>query len=250
MGMIVDAHTHLGKWPFPVYEVSPEEMVATMRRQDIGRAIVSSALAITHDLNAGNRALAGEVARHPELFGYVAVAINDLEQSRQQLDEYLRNPKFVGVKVEVHPIYCLQKLSSYDGQALMRVVAEYGKPVLVHTHTSPLESPWNVVPIARAHPHVPIIMAHMGGDAWWEGIAAAREAANLYIDPCGTCIDSDKVGVAVRELGAEKIVFGSDYALFEPAYTLGMLEDADLSAEQRELIMHGNAERLFGLPTE
>jgi len=225
-------------------------MVANMRRRGIDRAIVSSVLAITHDPRPGNRALADAIAAHPELFGYVAVAINNLEESRQQLDTYLRQPRFVGVKVEVHPIYCLQELSSYDGQTLMRAVAEYGKPVLVHTHTSQLESPWNVVPVARAHPHLPIIMAHMGGDAWWQGIAAARQAANLYIDPWGTCIDSDKIGVAVRELGAEKMLFGSDYGLFEPAYTLGMLEDADISAEQRELILHGNAERVFGLPAE
>jgi predicted TIM-barrel fold metal-dependent hydrolase len=96
-------------------------------------------------------------------------------------------------------------------------------------------------------PDLPIIMAHMGGDLWWEGIAAARESPNLYVDPCGTCADADKIGVAVRELGAERMLFGSDYTLFDPAYTLGMIEDADLSAEQRALILYGNAQRLFNL---
>jgi uncharacterized protein len=245
---IIDSHMHLGEWPFPMHTVSADQMVVHMRRQGIGRAIVSSVLGITHSAHQGNQELAAQIADHAELFGYVAVSLNQLEESRQELDRYLNHPGFVGVKIEIHPTYCLQRLSSYDGQALMRVVAEYGRPVLVHTHTSPLESPWNVVPVAKAHPQLPIIMAHMGGDAWWDGIAAAREAPNLYVDPCGTCTDSDKIGIAVRELGAERMVFGSDFTLFDPAYTLGMIEDADLSTEQRELILHGNAQRLFGLP--
>ena len=246
---IIDSHTHLGKWPFPMHQVSPEQMVAHMKRQGIGRAIVSSVLGITHSPRQGNQELAAQIADHPELFGYVAVSVNHLEESRQELDRYLSHSRFVGVKVEIHPTYCLQKLNSHDGLALMRVVAEHGRPVLVHTHTSPLESPWNVVPVARAHPNLPIIMAHMGGDSWWDGIAAARESPNLCVDPCGTCADSDKIGIAVRELGAERMIFGSDFSLFDPAYTLGMIEDADLSAEQRELILYGNAQRLFGIPS-
>jgi predicted TIM-barrel fold metal-dependent hydrolase len=245
---IIDSHMHLGEWPFPMPTVSADQMVVHMKRQGIGRAIVSSVLGITHYPRQGNRELAAQIADRAELFGYVAASVNHYAESREELDHHLKNPKFVGVKIEIHPIYCLQKLSSYDGQALMRIIADYGRPVLVHTHTSPLESPWNVVPVAKAHSHLPIIMAHMGGDAWWDGIAAAREADNIYLDPCGTCIDSDKIGIAVHELGAERLLFGSDYTLFDPAYTLGMIEDADLSNEQRDLILHGNAQRVFGLP--
>ncbi len=245
---IIDSHTHLGDWQFPMHRVSAQQMVATMQRQGIGRAIVSSVLAITHSPRQGNQQLAAQIADYPQLFGYVAVCINQLEESAQELERHLANPRFVGVKVEIHPMYCLQKLSSHDGRTLMSMVAEYGRPALVHTHTSPLESPWNVVPAAKAHPNLPIIMAHMGGDAWWDGIAAAREAPNLYLDPCGTCADSDKIGIAVRELGAERMLFGSDFTLFDPAYTLGMIEDAELATEQRELILYGNAQRLFGLP--
>ena len=40
----------------------------------------------------------------------------------------------------------------------------------------------------------------------------------------------------MRGHGKRKVLFGSDYTLFDPGYTLGMIEDADLSAEERALI--------------
>jgi predicted TIM-barrel fold metal-dependent hydrolase len=87
----------------------------------------------------------------------------------------------------------------------------------------------------------------MGGDAWAEGIMAAKESPNLYVDFCATWADADKVARVVGELGAERVLFGSDYTLFDPGHTLGMLEEAALSVEEKALILRGNAERLFGI---
>ncbi len=116
---------------------------------------------------------------------------------------------------------------------------------MIHTYSSAIESPWNVVPLAQANPKLTIIMAHMGGDAWSEGIAAAQVAPNLYADPCATWADAEKVETAVQQLGAERLLFGSDYTLFDPAHTLGMVNEANLSPEQRALIMGGNAADLW-----
>lgn len=242
---IIDVHTHYGKWPFPMANVSPTEMVATLKRWDIQTAVVSSSLAIVYDFREGNRALAEAIESQPELLGYVVLNLNYPEESAREMETYLARPGFVGVKI--HPLYCRQKINSPNGQWLAAKMAEYGRPLLLHTYSSPLESPWNVVPIARAFPSLPIIVAHMGGDAWQEGIAVAKEAPNLYLEPCATWADADKVAVAVREIGAERMLFGSDYTLFDPGHTLGMIEDAGLSAEERALILYGNAARLFQL---
>jgi predicted TIM-barrel fold metal-dependent hydrolase len=242
---IIDVHVHYGKWPFPMAQVSPAEMVTTLNSHGIQRAMVSSAMAIVYDFREGNRALAEAIAPHPQLFGYVTLNLNYPERSLQELDRYWRRPKFLGAKV--HPLYCRQKVSSPNGQRLARELADRNCPLLVHTYSSPVESPWNVVPIARENPDLPIVMAHMGGDAWWEGIAAAKESPNLYVDFCATWGDVDKVARVVAELGPERVLFGSDYTLFEPGHTLGMLEEAALSSEERSLILHGNAERLFGI---
>jgi predicted TIM-barrel fold metal-dependent hydrolase len=242
---IIDVHTHYAKWPFPIAQVSPAEMVITLRSHDIQLAIVSSALAILYDFREGNRILAEAIAPHPELLGYITLNLNYLEESLAELDTYLSQPKFVAAKI--HPLYCRQKINCPNGHRLLRALVERDCPLLLHTYSSPLESPWNAVPIAEANPDLPIILAHMGGDAWLEGTAAAKESANLYLDFCATWADADKVAWAVQELGAERVLFGSDYTLFDPAHTLGMIEEAAVSAEAKALILRGNAERLFGI---
>jgi predicted TIM-barrel fold metal-dependent hydrolase len=171
---IIDVHVHYGKWPFPMARVSPADMVTTLNSYDIRWAIVSSALAIVYDFREGNRGLAEVIAPHPELFGYITLNLNYPEESLGELDTYWGQPKFLGAKI--HPVYCRQKASSPNGQRLVRALAERNCPLLVHTYSSPVESPWNIVPVAKANPELPIIMAHMGGDAWWEGITAAKES--------------------------------------------------------------------------
>jgi predicted TIM-barrel fold metal-dependent hydrolase len=223
---IIDIHTHYGKWPFPMRYLEPVEMVAALTQRGINKAIVSSSLAIVYDFREGNRALAEAIRPHPELFGYVTINLNYAEEGIQN--------------------YSRQKIDSPDGRRVVRALHEYRRPLLLHTYSSSLESPWNAVAVAKLNPAVPIILAHMGGDAWLEGIRAAKESPNLYVDVCASWADADKVADSVRELGPERVLFGSDFTLFDPAHTLGMIEDADLSEDARSLVLHGNAERLFG----
>lgn len=242
----IDVHLHLGKWNFPEAVVSPTEMVATLSRWDIQQGIVSSSQAIVYNFLEGNAWLAGAIAPHPELFGYVVLNLNYPDESEAEMARYLPDPKFVGAKI--HPMYCRQKMDSPNAARLLRKLAEYGKPLLLHTYSSPLETPWNVVPLAKTLPQLPIILGHMGGDRWDLGLEAASQSPNLFVEPCCSWADPGKVVAAVRKLGAERVLFGSDYTLFDPGYALGMVTGAALAAEQKEMILGENARRLFGLP--
>ncbi|HOR01618.1 MAG TPA: amidohydrolase family protein [Anaerolineae bacterium] len=250
--MIVDAHAHIGKWYYPTAQLTVPDMLAYMTRYGIDVSILSSTLAIVYDAREGNQELAQAIEGCPQLLGYVSVNLNYLEESLEELDRYLGSgakqggaARFVGVKV--HPLLARHRYDTPEGMALTRAVAAYGVPILVHTFGSALESPWNVLPAARANPEVPIILGHMGGDCWWEGIRVARESPNLYLEVCSTWTDPEKVRLAVAAVGAERVLFGSDATLFDAAYALGAMEDAGLSAEERALIMGGNARRLFGI---
>ncbi len=102
---IIDTHGHLGLWPFPQVDVSPEQMVAGLKRSEIAQIIISSGLAIVYDFREGNRRLADEIEPHPELFGYVTLNMNYPKEGEGELDLYLERSKFVGA--EIHPM-CAQ----------------------------------------------------------------------------------------------------------------------------------------------
>jgi predicted TIM-barrel fold metal-dependent hydrolase len=47
-------------------------------------------------------------------------------------------------------------------------------------------------------------------------------------------------------VGAEKVLFGSDYPVMSQARVLAEMRTADISEKERELILGGNARRLLG----
>ncbi|MBS1251484.1 MAG: hypothetical protein MAG451_00517 [Anaerolineales bacterium] len=248
--MIIDAHAHFGKVYYPIAYLTAEDILAYMDQEGIDISILSSTLAITYDFREGNRELAAAIHGHPRLLGYVSVNLNYPEESIEELARYLGQSKCAGnqfVGVKVHPLLAKRRYDTPEGEALTRAVADYGVPILVHTFNSPLESPWNVVPAAKANPDAPIILGHMGGEAWWEGVRAAQESPNLYLEICGTRTDPEKVRAGIAAVGAERVLFGTDAIWFDAAHMLGAIEDAGLSSSERTLIMGENAKRLFKL---
>ncbi|HEX9117889.1 MAG TPA: amidohydrolase family protein [Anaerolineae bacterium] len=248
--MIVDVHAHLGRWPHAVREMTAAEMAAYMAHFGIDYTFVSSSTAVYYDFREGNREMAEAIRPFPQIKAYVTVNLNYVEESLAEISAYLGpartgGPQFAGIKVHQQTNH--QRFNMPAGFAIAGAAAEYGVPILIHTFSSAIESPWNVVPVAQAYPNVPFILGHMGGEAWWEGARCAREAANLYLELCSTYTDPPKATSAIAGAGVERVLFGTDASLFEPTHMLGALEDAGLDDGQRALVMGGNARRLFGL---
>lgn len=240
---LIDVHVHLGSWMFPIPPVSPEQLLTAMDRFQIEQSIVSSSSAILYDFRAGNRELLEMIHDHPRLWGYIVVNPNYPEESLAELEKYWTQPRFLGVKF--HPEQHAYAINNENAMRILHKVGTMGKPILVHTFGR--EQVSNLGAVAAAFPELTVIMAHMGGDAWQEGITAAARYPNLYLEPCSSFADSDKIGAAVRAIGADRILFGSDATLLHPGFTFGMLRDASITESQRELIAAVNARRIFHL---
>lgn len=245
---IVDAHAHLGRWPYPIRQGTAADLAAEMQTLGVVASVTSHSLAIYYDAVEGNRALAEEIRDFPQIWGYVSVNLNYPEQATDELERYLGagspfRHKFIGVKV--HQSLSRRRFDTPEAMAIARAVDRYRVPVLVHTFGSALESPWNVLPAAKANPDVPFILGHMGGEAWSEGARVGREAPNLYLELCSSWTDPEKVRAAIDAVGPERVLFGTDANLFTLAHMVGALEDAGLSEGELRLVMGGNARRLF-----
>ena len=57
--------------------------------------------------------------------------------------------------------------------------------------------------------------------------------------------DPDVLAFVIGKIGAENVMFAIDYPYEDSATATTFLADAHLTTEQRELVSHGNAERLF-----
>ena len=105
----------------------------------------------------------------------------------------------------------------------------------------------------KRYPEAMLIHAHVVGGGDWEYTVRAMSegSANLYCDIAGSNLDDGAVEYAVSELGAERVLFGTDGTM---CGSVGKVLDADLSEQQRELILWSNAERMLAAqgtrPTE
>jgi len=238
--MIIDVHVHFGDWFFPIESAGVDSILKFMKKYRIERSIISSSLGIVYDFMEGNKSLAEAIEGYDNLLGYVTVNPNYQEESLEEMKKYLAQKNFVGVKM--HPSYVGQPFTSKESLALMKMVEDFNVPLLLHTYG---ESAYQAAEVAKKCSNLKIIMGHMGGNVWKAGIRAAKEAENLFLEPCCSYPESDKIREAVDAVGAERIVFGSDSTLIEPVYVIGMIEDADISQKEKEMILYENAKKLF-----
>jgi len=89
-------------------------------------------------------------------------------------------------------------------------------------------------------------MAHLSG-CGWRGVADIAPFENILIDTCGSQPESGLVEYAVRELGAQRVLFGSDAPGRDFASQLGRVLAADISEHDRQAILGGNALKLLQL---
>jgi len=186
------------------------------------------------------------MCRYPDLvlgFCYVSPAFP--QQAAAEMRRCIEDLGMVGLKLWV-------AVPADDPRVfpLVEQAVGYGIPILQHawhkaTGNLPHESfPTQVAALARRYPEARIIMAHIAGD-WRRGVASVRDCPNVCVDTSGSIMDLGMVEHAVEALGAERVLFGSDAHGAELAATLGKVLGAEISEEQRRLVLGGNMERLL-----
>jgi len=152
----------------------------------------------------------------------------------------------------------------------MELCQKYDVPLQCHTAPDYYCNPQFMLELARRHPGVKIVMIHMnlGNKASDndDAIEVAKQAPNLYLDT--SWVPSEKVIKAVREVGQDRVMFGTDapvasyaktddyehydhYFLFnaiplqQPPFVLTLQKE--LSLEEYECVMYLNVKRLYRL---
>jgi predicted TIM-barrel fold metal-dependent hydrolase len=249
----IDVHCYHGKWGFPIIEMTTADVLAMMGQAQVEKAILMSSRAIQYDLVAGNAELADAIGPHSALYGYVYINMHYPELSLAEMEKYLRSDKFVGVKYQGE--YSRATASAPENRKAFDLLEKvYRKPLLIHSWGLPEHGnavayslPAQILELAAAHPALKIVMGHMGGTEWMDGIRAAEKAPNLYLDTCASYADRDKVAAAVHTLGARKVLFGSGATEGSLVMQKAAILDADLTDDEKATVLYGAARQVFEL---
>lgn len=138
----------------------------------------------------------------------------------------------------------------------------HGRPVMIHAsepvgHEYPGKgraTPGEIAVLASEFPDLAIVAAHWGGGLlFYELMPTARPVlANIAYDTSATTYlyDHQIFDHAVRIGLRNKVLFASDYPVLGQFRLVRKMETVDWTDPVAlELIMHGNAERIYGLET-
>lgn len=199
---IFDGHAHVG------WGMEPEFLVALMERYGIDLALTSNLS--TEPDSVSNEDMAKTAERYPTLMGLAWCDPGKRGNCVSDVEPFFRDKRLAGMKL--HPSLHLYSVDDPLLLPYMELCQEYDVPAQFHTAPDEFCNPRLMLELARRHPRVKIVMLHMilgnqnsDNDA---AIETARQAPNIYLDT--SWVPSEKVIKAVREIGYERVLFGTD----------------------------------------
>ena len=251
--MIWDVHAHLSG----VEGRTPDERMAAlvrfMDRMGVERICLMMGYPFLTDPSAAqlrqqnDQVLQALTHYHDRAFGFVYTSGSHPEASVREIDRCVRNGPMVGVKLWVAKRCTARELDPIIGRA-----AELKAPVLQHTWIKatgnlPGESkPSDLVDLVARHPKATLICGHTGGD-WELGVRAIRSTPSLFAETSGSDPTAGFVEMAVRELGADRVLLGSHAPLFPPEAAQFKLKESGLGDDELAKVRSGNAAGLAAL---
>lgn len=220
-------------------------LITKMDKSRIDVSIINSLSALVErDSSLGNKEVYEAVSSYPHRFvGMASVNPYHDRCAEEELKRCFFNYKFKGLKL--HPWIQGYPAHSEIVYNLISICKEYHVPVLFHSGTPPYAQVMQIAYLAQKYPNVAFILGHMGLTYQWEeAIDAALKYQNLFLGTSGITYPF-AIKEAIKKLGAERILFGTDSPFLESELEIAKIENLKLSSRQREMVMYKNAKDLF-----
>lgn len=303
---VVDMHLHPGEWdaippqtreflasrfPFP-FNSNPEGLASDIlsaeglvgELDDAGVSI--GVLMAVYSPNtvgiASNELIEADLAARPDRFyGLASLRVDrwqtDAQAELDRLAQALAQPGMIGVKLAHAHMHFRMDDPAYDG--IYALAGQLGKPVYLHTGTSPFPGTASEPPytdpayLERAiaeHPDTTFILGHLGYDFFAQRlepglstcIALAERYANVYLEPSalgskGSDPSGDNLPEAMRRMRdaglVDRIIYGSDgpqspgFARDYLERTVEAMRASGYSVDDMRAVLSGNFERVFAV---
>jgi uncharacterized protein len=261
--VIIDCHLHV--WPDHIAAAMPRQRPAGMPLRFDGTlngllATMDEA-GIDKGLALGVGIKASVVAKTNEFIGAVPrdrlVPFGTVHPDLP-VDEnlkHLRDNGIVGVKL--HPLFQALSLADPRVQEVLAGLAEEGIPVITHVgagadaEANERGAPVLLRRLVDALPDLKVIACHYGGyhrlDDAEEHIVGSSVTLETSWPPTMAELDPERIVRLIRQHGADRVVYGSDWPMADPAAEIAAIRNLGLTSEEESAVLGGNAARFLGL---
>jgi predicted TIM-barrel fold metal-dependent hydrolase len=250
---VFDAHLHAPSDSGEIWQWHPvtrtfEEFASYLTETGVQRGIINSVRCQlaknAREFIAGNREMARRAEKSKGRF-LAACVVNPLliDESLREMEECRKQFGMVWVgelcNYTVPYQYTVKEFEQLVDQAVkLNMVLD------VHTELDEMEY------IIAKFPQATIVFPHFGDgnefDHIFKRIDLVAKHPNSYLDTSG--YGHDRVGMleyAVKTIGADRVLFGSDFSINDPSTVIARIEHARITEDERQKILSGNLEALL-----
>jgi len=250
---IWDVHSHLGALLGDNPEDRLELLIRHMDRLGIERVILSQGFEefeyhpTPQQVRIENDRIMRAVKHFPDrAYGSLYISPDNVEFCLEEFDRCVRDGPMVSIGEIETDVRC--NLPALD-PIVERAIA-HDVPIFQHTWFNSLgngpgdSSPFDLVELAQRHPQGKFVCMHTGGN-WELGIRAIRASENIWAEIAGSDPTAGFTEMAVRELGADRVLYGSDVGGRSFGSQVGKVIGANISDHDKEKILGGNLRRML-----
>jgi predicted TIM-barrel fold metal-dependent hydrolase len=241
----------LSALPNLLLERTPEDLIHALDASGVSRCLL-----IAQPPLCSNEFVLDLARKNPRYIPAVNIDPS-IAHPGQKLREYVAG----GAKaLKIHAAVDGVDLKNPRYQLLLQVSAEFGLPVVLHTGALNIKPLYKnpsygsaelFIPWIQTFPQTKFVLAHMNFHHPHRAINIAEENPNVWLDTSWQ--PTEIIGEAVRRVGADRIVFGSDWPLFGQNISVGLsridecVKQGWMTDEDRIKILSTNSARLLNL---
>jgi len=152
--------------------------------------------------------------------------------------------------IKIHPDiqqFCV------DDARMFPLYEAMGSNMILLTHAGDhrydYSSPGRLRRVRDLFPRLTMICAHLGGWSVWDNAQEMLCGQNVYVDSSSALfwLEPRRALALIRAYGADRVLFGTDYPVWDARVELDRLDALGLTEDERSAILYANAAQLLGL---